>query len=92
MWVNVPVTFTSKVGQMEFTLRGLSVLAYAQGFTLWHYKHPKAGLSVVSRPGFFDLASDMLASGDMLFISAADGGRLAFVSTSGNAVSLFALA
>ena len=23
---------------MSFTLRNLSVLAYANGFTLWHYK------------------------------------------------------
>jgi hypothetical protein len=73
---------------MEFTLRNLSVLAYAQGFTLWHYKHLDAPLSNVAHAGFFDMASDMLASGDMVLISAQDGGRSAFVSVAGRAVYL----
>jgi hypothetical protein len=65
---------------MDFTIRNLSVLAYAQGFTLWHYKAPAAPLAALARPGFFDLASDMLAAGDMLMMSARDGGRIAFVA------------
>ena len=31
-----------------FTVRNLSVLAYAQGFTLWHYKAPGMSLTAVS--------------------------------------------
>ena len=77
---------------MDFTLRNLSVLAYAQGFTLWHYKAPSAKLAVLGQAGFFDLASDMLASGDMLLMSAADGGRLAFVATADNVVHLASVA
>lgn len=77
---------------MEFTLRNLSVLAYAQGFTLWHYKAPEAKLSNLGTQGFFDLASDMLASGDMVLMSAEDGGRLAFVAMQGQAVHLTAVA
>lgn len=77
---------------MAFTVRNLSVLAYAQGFTLWHYKAPGAALSALGATGFFDLASDMLASGDMVMMSAQDGGRIAFVATVGNAVHLAAMA
>ncbi len=65
---------------MDFTIRNLSVLAYAQGFTLWHYKAPAASLAALGRPGFFDHAMDMLAHGDMVMMSARDGGRVAFVA------------
>lgn len=76
---------------MDFTIRNLSVLAYAQGFTLWHYKAPAIALAMLARPGFFDHASDMLAAGDMVMMSASDGGQLAFVSAANNGVTLAAL-
>jgi hypothetical protein len=84
--------FQQEAADMEFTLRNLSVLAYAQGFTLWHYKAPGAKLSALGARGFFDLASDMLASGDMVLMSAEDGGRLAFAANQGQAVHLAAVA
>lgn len=65
---------------MGFAIRNLSVLAYAQGFTLWHYKSAGAPLVQAAGDGFFDGASDMLATGDMLMVSAADGGRMLFVT------------
>ncbi len=71
---------------MAFVLRNLSVLAYAQGFTLWHYRAERDGLGEVERPGFFDVAGDLLQGGDMMLISAADGGRARFVRRSENGV------
>ncbi len=64
---------------MTFTVRNLSVLAYAKGFTLWHYASKTDTLSDVSATGFFDGAANMLTGGDMMLISAADGGRASFV-------------
>ena len=64
---------------MAFAIRNLSVLAYAQGFTLWHYKSVAALAEICAR-GFFDGAADMMAAGDMVLISAADGGRVLFVA------------
>ena len=61
---------------MAFSLRNLSVLAYANGFTLWLYKSDADDQASVASPGFFDDAGDMLAGGDMLMVSAHDGGRL----------------
>ena len=61
---------------MAFAIRNLSVLAYANGFTLWHYKAGKDRLGQVGTAGFFADAADMLADGDMLMVSAADGGRI----------------
>jgi hypothetical protein len=65
---------------MSFALRNLCVLAYANGFTLWHYKAGPDPLDDVAGQGFFADAADMLTTGDMIMISAQDGGRLAAVA------------
>ena len=61
---------------MAFSARNLSVLAYANGFTLWHYKAGTEDNGAVSSPGFFAGADDMLSVGDMIMVSGAEGGRL----------------
>ncbi len=64
----------------QFAIRNLSVLAYANGFTLWHYKAGKTPLAEVAADGFFFDASDMVAAGDFIIASASDGGRVLVVS------------
>jgi hypothetical protein len=71
---------------MAFALRNLSVLAYANGFTLWLYKTASDDQRSVTLPGFFDDASDMLAGGDMMMVSASDGGRILSVTADGSGV------
>ena len=62
---------------MAFIIRDLSVLAYANGFTLWHYKTGDDSLSDVACEDYFADASDMMASGDMILISGGtDGGNV----------------
>lgn len=51
---------------MAFQSKDLSVLAYANGFTLWHYATTDTAASVDSA-GYFNDASDMFRVGDMLF-------------------------
>lgn len=64
-----------------FEPRNLSVLAYANGFTLWHYK--ALHISAPTRLGcYFDPASEMLAVGDMILISAPVGGKIVIVTSS----------
>jgi hypothetical protein len=65
---------------MAFAIRNLSVLAYANGFTLWHYKAGRDGLDLVETRDFFSDAADMLAEGDMMMVSASDGGRVLCVA------------
>jgi hypothetical protein len=65
---------------MAFAIRNLSVLAYANGFTLWHYKAGRDQLEHVETRDFFADAADMLVEGDMLMISAVDGGRVVCVA------------
>ncbi len=71
---------------MPFVLRNLSVLAYANGFTLWHYKAPGERQASVMRRGYFNDAGDMLAVGDMILLSASDGGRLVCILPDDTAV------
>ncbi len=66
---------------MAFALRNLSVLAYANGFTLWHYQAGQDTLPAVGSADFFHDAGDMLTAGDMLMVSAADGARMLCVAS-----------
>jgi|BEDMetMinimDraft_2_1075160.scaffolds.fasta_scaffold04264_2 hypothetical protein len=59
-------------------LAALSILAYAQGFTLWHYR-AGGGLAETLGPGFFAPAARLFETGDMVLVSARDGGGLFLV-------------
>ena len=48
---------------MAYNPRNLSVLAYANGFTLWHYTSAD-DFAAVTSPGYFNTAADMLRQGD----------------------------
>ena len=67
----------------EYSLRRLSVLAYAQGFTQWVYQQA-APLDAICAPEFFSGAADMVMSGDHIHVSAADGAALLWVQSSDN--------
>ena len=69
---------------MAFCLRNLSVLAYANGFTLWHYKAANDDAGNVASPSYFADAGDMLAAGDMVMISGAQGGKMLCVVANEN--------
>ena len=61
---------------MAFSLRNLSVLAYANGFTLWHYKAEPVDQPSLATPSFFAEAGDMLAGGDMMMVTSREGARM----------------
>jgi len=73
---------------MAFALRNLSVLAYANGFTLWHYKSGGDKLAATTKTGYFADAADLLAEGDMVMLSASEGGKIAAITGQGKAISL----
>ncbi len=61
---------------MAFQTKDLSVLAYANGFTLWHYTTADpAGALTKARPGYFDPANAMLRAGDIILANARADGR-----------------
>jgi hypothetical protein len=82
--------FFRRTGTMAFSIRDLSVLAYANGFTLWHYKAGPDSLTDIACDDYFADASDMMAAGDMLMISGAKAARIlsVAVATEGNVRSV----
>lgn len=62
---------------MTFLARELSVLAYANGFTLWHYRTSADDLL---SPGYFDSAQELLREGDQIIANIAGGGRPGIVN------------
>lgn len=50
---------------MAYSPDNLSALAYANGFTLWHYRTPDLALNV-DTAGYFNDAAAMLRSGDFI--------------------------
>lgn len=55
---------------MALTLSNLSVLAYANNFTLWHYKTADAS---VTGANYFDVAADMMNIGDLIIATVDTG-------------------
>lgn len=53
---------------MSFTTSDLSVLAYANNFTLWHYTSVDDALTIEGA-GYFNNAVDMLRINDLLIIN-----------------------
>lgn len=58
---------------MAYSSHNLSVLAYANGFTLWHYTSPDDA-GAVDTTGYFNSAADMLRVGDMILANVSSGG------------------
>ncbi|MBK8906708.1 MAG: hypothetical protein IPM60_02010 [Rhodospirillales bacterium] len=50
---------------MSYDPKYLSVLAYANGFTLWHFTTTDPA-TIVDASGYFNAAADMVRVGDMI--------------------------
>lgn len=80
-----------------FSVRNLSVLSYAQGFTLWHYRADppascEAGRDDPAAPGFFAEAAEMFAPGDMILLSRPGAGAVLFVAATTPTLAVIPLA
>ena len=77
---------------MAYNPKNLSVLAYANGFTLWHYGTTDTA-AVVDTAGYFNSAADMLRVGDMIIgnvatASSPQTGNFVVRSNSGGVVNV----
>lgn len=59
---------------MTYAPSNLSVLAYANNFTLWHYTTTD---DAVTGAGYFNTASDMLRVGDLIIANVDTDGSVA---------------
>lgn len=81
---------------MPFLSKDLSVLAYANNFTLWHYTTPDAAAAVITA-NYFNNAASMLRVNDLIITNVNTGGVSAtnfYIVTANNGttvtVALFA--
>lgn len=59
---------------MAFKNRNFSVLAYANGFTLWHYTTNEDTLKQIYDKSYWDKGVAVLANtGDIMIVNASDG-------------------
>lgn len=56
-----------------FLNRNMSVIAYANGFTLWHYKSNEESLEQIEQAGYFNKVYTLMGFGDIIIINAKDG-------------------
>lgn len=70
------------MSEFKYNHNKLSVLAYANGFTLWHYK--PEGDENFRADGFFNKADSMLRVGDMILVSDQSGDKAAIIVVSKN--------
>ena len=63
-----------------FTVRGLSVLQYADGYTGWLYRTPDH-IFDVTKDGYFDSATGVFRAGDTLVIVTPGGTAMRYVRT-----------
>lgn len=54
---------------MAYRSKDLSALAYANGFTLWHYR-TSDGAADIDNAGYFNGASRMVRVGDFIMVNA----------------------
>ena len=76
---------------MAFQNKKLSVIAYANGFTLWHYSANET-MATISTSGYFNNVSTLMNTGDIIIINASDETSIKSITVTPETVSVAALA
>ncbi len=76
---------------MYFQNKNLSVIAYANGFTLWHYAAQES-IATISTTGFFNPVRTLMNIGDIVIINASDNTVIKKINITSQNVTTSALA
>lgn len=76
---------------MAFQNKNLSVIAYANGFTLWHYAANEKN-NVITAAGYFDSVKTLMNVGDVIIINASDNTTIKKIGVTDGKITLSALA
>ena len=60
----------NKENEMAFETKNMSVIAYANGFTLWHYRSDRDEMSLICSDNYFANYKKMCHNGDIVMINA----------------------
>ena len=75
---------------MAFQNKNLSVIAYANGFTLWHYAANET-LATIATAGYFNSVQTLMNVGDIVIVNASDASSIKVVGVSSGTTTLSAL-
>lgn len=75
---------------MAFQNKNLSVIAYANGFTLWHYAASET-LATITASGYFNNVKSLLNTGDIIIINGSDNTTINKITVSASTVTTGAL-
>jgi hypothetical protein len=75
---------------MAFQNKNLSVIAYANGFTLWHYAANET-MEAITTAGYFNSVKTLMNVGDIVIVNASDATSIKSVGVSSNNITLSAL-
>jgi len=75
---------------MAFQNKNLSVIAYANGFTLWHYA-AKETLATITASGYFNNVKSLVNTGDIIIINGSDNTAINKITVSAGTVATGAL-
>ncbi|MBQ8294118.1 MAG: hypothetical protein IJX89_01905 [Alphaproteobacteria bacterium] len=76
---------------MAFQNKNLSVIAYANGFTLWHYSASET-LSTIAANGYFNDVKTLMNIGDIIIINSSDSTAIKQINITDLNVTTVALA
>ena len=76
---------------MAFENKNLSVIAYANGFTLWHYAANET-IGTISASGYFNNIKTLMNTGDLVIINASDKTSIKAITVNDGTVTVGALA
>ena len=75
---------------MAFQNKNLSVIAYANGFTLWHYAANET-LATITTSGYFNAVKTLMNTCDMILINASDKTYIKKIAVGDSSVTTGAL-
>lgn len=75
---------------MAFQNKNLSVIAYANGFTLWHYAANET-LATITTSGYFNNVKSLVNTGDIIIINGSDNTAINKITVTSGSVTTGAL-
>lgn len=75
---------------MAFQNKNLSVIAYANGFTLWHYAANET-MATITASGYFNIVKTLMNTGDVIIINGSDKTSIKKIAVGDSAVTTAAL-
>lgn len=73
---------------MAFKHKNFSVIAYANGFTLWHYSSNEETLEEIEQDNYFGVAYTLINNGDIIIIAGKTGTGIRQIELNENKVNL----